>query len=293
MSTLVFIKRHPVSTYFVLTFVISWGCILLAIVGFGGIPATKEQFNAQLPVAIVAMLGGPSISGILLTGLVSGKAGFRELLSRIRRWRVSARWYAVALLIAPLLLMATLLVLSLFSPVYLPGIFASDNKVPLLLSSLAGGVVTGICEELGWTGFAVPRLRLRYSILITGLIVGVLWGAWHILSNDVWGSSTYSGSLSTPVFLIVNGFCFLVGQLPAFRILTVWVYDRTGSLLVTMLMHASLTASTMILQPLAISGTSLLVYGFASAAVMWAVVAALASATRGQLVRQPLPMQES
>ncbi|MHB8108182.1 MAG: CPBP family intramembrane glutamic endopeptidase [Candidatus Cryosericum sp.] len=291
MRISVFIKRHPVSTYFVLTFAISWGCILLAIVGFGGIPATKEQFNAQLPVAIVAMLGGPSISGILLTGLVSGKAGFRELLSRIRRWRVSAGWYVVALLTAPLLLMATLLGLSLFSSVYLPGIFASDNKVQLLLSSIVGGVVTGICEELGWTGFAVPRLRLRYSILATGLIVGVLWGAWHILSNDVWGSSTYAGSLSIPVFLTVNGLCFLAGQLPAFRVLTVLVYDRTDSLLVTMLMHASLTASTMILQPLAISGTSLLVYGFASAAVMWAVVAAFAIANRGQLARQPLSRQ--
>ncbi|MGE5553733.1 MAG: CPBP family intramembrane glutamic endopeptidase [Betaproteobacteria bacterium] len=291
MSISVYIKRHPLSAYFALTFAISWGGLLLVICGYGGIPATKEQFATQLPVAILAMLGGPSVAGLLLTGLVKGRAGFRELLSRFLRWRVGVHWYAVALLTAPLVLMAILLALSLTSPVFLPGIFASDKKAPLLLSGIVGGVMVGIFEELGWTGFAVPRLRLRYSILTTGLIVGVLWGAWHILSNDVWGGGTYSGALSPVLFLTLNGFGFLVGQLPAFRILTVWVYDRTGSLLVAMLMHASLTASTLILAPLAISGVPLLIYGFVSAAVMWVIVAAVAVANRGQLSRQPLRRQ--
>ena len=135
---------------------------------------------------------------------------------------------------------------------------------------------------------AVPRLRLRYSILTSGLIVGVLWGAWHLLTNDFWASRVSSGDLPLPLFVTVNGFGFLVGQLLAYRVLMVWIYDRTGSLLVAMLMHASLTASTFILGPLAISGGALLIYGLGLAAAMWVVVAAVALANGGQFSRQPI-----
>ncbi len=278
-----FIKRHSVLIYFTLTFAISWGGILLVIGAFGGIPATKEQFDTQLPIAIPAMLGGPSIAGLLLTGLVYGKAGFRELLARLFRWRVGARWYAVALLSAPFVLMAVLLALSLTSSVYLPGIFASENKSALLLMGIMGGLMAGIFEELGWTGFAIPRLRLRYNILATGLIVGLLWGAWHILSNDIWAYRTTSGALSPALFMTLTGLSLLLGGLPAYRVLMVWVYDHTESLLVAMIMHASLTVSTMILGPLAIAGGPLLIYGLVSALVWWVVVAAVIVVNGGRL----------
>jgi membrane protease YdiL (CAAX protease family) len=282
-----FIKHNPVLTYFIITFAISWGAVLVMI-GYKGMPTTKEQLDAQLPVAILAMLGGPSVAGLLCTGLVHGRAGFRELLSRLLKWRVSFRWYAVAFLTGPLVLMAVHLGLSLISPIYLPGIFTSDNKASLLLLGIVAGIMVGIFEELGWTGFAVPRLRLRYSILSTGLIVGVIWGAWHILSNDVWAIRTYSGALSPTLFVILRGFGFLIGQLPPFRVLMVWVYDRTGSLLVAMLMHAGLTASSLILAPLAESGAPVLIYDLVLAVAMWVVAAAVAAANRGQLSRQPL-----
>ena len=69
-----FIKRHPVPTYFALTFVISWGGVLL-VVGPGGFPGTPEQFEMLMPFVVLAMLAGPSVAGILLTGLVHGRAG--------------------------------------------------------------------------------------------------------------------------------------------------------------------------------------------------------------------------
>jgi hypothetical protein len=98
MSTIkTFIKRHPVLTYFALTFALSWGCMLLLIGGSGGIAGTSEQTD---PLVYLAMLVGPSITGLLLTGLVDGRAGFRELLSSLLRWRVDAHWYAVAFLTA-------------------------------------------------------------------------------------------------------------------------------------------------------------------------------------------------
>jgi membrane protease YdiL (CAAX protease family) len=273
MSTIkTFIKSHPVPTYYALVFVISWGGILF-VVGPGGIPGTREQFERLLPVVILALLAGPSVAGILLTGLVYGRAGLRELFSRLLRWRVGARWYAVALLTSPLLMTAIPIALSLLFPEFLPGIFTTDDKASLLLLGVAAGLGAGIFEELGWTGFAISRLRLRYGIFPTGLIVGVLWGAWHVLVN-FWSSGSPSGALS--LVLLLHSILFSVGILPAFRVLMVWVYDRTGgSLLVAMLMHASLTTSNVILVPLAVAGVTGPTWSLILAVALWVVVAAV------------------
>ena len=167
MTIKAFIKRRAVPAYFALTFAISWGGFLL-VVGPGGFASTSWQTDARFPLAILAMLAGPSLAGVLMTGLVDGKAGFRKLLSSFLKWRVGARWYAVALLPAPLLAAAVLLALSLSSP-----IFTRADKTFVLLSGIAAGLST-VLEELGWTGFAVPRLRRRYDVVTTGFIVGVV-----------------------------------------------------------------------------------------------------------------------
>jgi membrane protease YdiL (CAAX protease family) len=276
-----FIKRHPVPAYFALAFAISWGGILM-VLGPGGFTGTTQPTDVLLPFVYLAMCAGPSIAGILLTGLVDGKAGFRELLSRLLRWRVGAGWYVVALLTAPLVITGVLLALSLTSPGFVPGIFASDDKATLLLSGLAGGLMAAFFEELGWTGFAVPGLRQRYSVLTTGLIVGLLWGAWHF---PLFSGGDLSGALPLVVFLPVQLFSFL----PAFRVLMVWVYDRTGSLLAAMIMHVSLTASTLILQPLEVAGVGALTFDLVLAAALWVVVAAAAVANGGHLSPQTPP----
>jgi membrane protease YdiL (CAAX protease family) len=254
------------------------------VVAPGGIPGAPEHNAALFPYAYLAMLAGPSIAGLLLTGLVHGKAGFRDVRSRLFRWRVGARWYAVALLTAPLVATAVLLTLSLADPIFLPDIYTSDDKASILLFGLAVGVGAGVVEELGWTGFAIPALRRRHGVLTTGLIVGSLWGAWHFLVN-VWASGVSAGSLVLSLFLpgILVG--LLIGALPAFRLLMVWVYDRTESLLVAMLMHVSITSSLIILRPPAASGASLLTYDLVLAVALWIVVAAVAAA--GQFSRRP------
>jgi membrane protease YdiL (CAAX protease family) len=141
--------------------------------------------------------------------------------------------------------------------------------------------MVGIFEELGWTGFAIPRMRLRYGVLTTGLIVGLLWGAWHFLPF-FWGSGTTSGVVPVALYLLVLLFTWL----PAFRVLMVWVYDRTESLLLAMLMHASLVASNAILAPLA-TEVSQVTYNLVWAAVLWAIVGAVALANHGHLTRRP------
>lgn len=273
-----FIKQYAVLTYFILTFVITWGGMVM-VVGPSGFPITAAQFETAGPLVYLAMLVGPSVAGILMTALVQGKAGLRELLSRLLKWRVDIGWYAVGLLAAPLLAAALLLMLSIFSAAFLPAILASGDKLGLLLSGIAAGLMVGIFEELGWTGFAVPQLRRRYGVVTTGLIVGILWGAWHFVV--FWESDSFSGAF--PLALLLGR---LFSWLPPFRILMVWVYGRTQSLLISMLMHASLVASLTIIVPAALSGTTLLTWILTLAAALWLIVAALAIVNGRQRSRQ-------
>jgi hypothetical protein len=276
------IERHSLLIYFALAFAISWGAVLVVIGGPGRMPGTTDQAETLLPFVVLAMLPGPAVAGILLTGLIHGKAGLRDVLSRMLRWRVGARWYAVALVGAPALVTGVLLALSLTSPAFLPGIYTSDDKATILLIGIAYGAGAGFLEELGWTGFAVPRAKLRHGVLATGVIVGIVWGVWHFLTN-FWGSGNSSGALSLAVFLPAQ--LFAVAALPAYRVLMVWVYDRTGSLLVAMLMHASFTASWLIVMPVGISGVPFLTWYLVLTAALWIVVGAVAVTNRGQLER--------
>jgi CAAX protease family protein len=285
----VFVRHHPVVTYFLVTFTISWSGALLAIGGAGGMSGTAPTNDPRFVYAVLAMLAGPSIAGILLTAFVEGKRGLRELGARVRAWRVGARWLAVVLLTAPLLLAATLFALAFASSNFLPGIFTSTDKAGLVAVGVAVALGAGFFEELGWTGFAIPQLRRTQGVLATGVVVGVLWGAWHLLTNIFWAGRVSAGQLPLATFMPASAFSVLVGYLVAFRVLMVWVYDRTGSLFVAMLMHASLTASVLVLDPAAISGIDLLTYSFALAIAVWAAVAVIGVRTGWYVSRRRRP----
>lgn len=142
-----FIRRDPVLVYYVLTFVLSWGAILEAV-GPRGFPINPAQLGRILPVLIFAMLLGPGVASLLLTGAVGGSAGYRSLLSRLLKWRAGIKWYAVAVLLAPLLLMAVPLALSIGNPEFIPRIFTDPDKRSLIQLGCAAGVSVGIFEEL-------------------------------------------------------------------------------------------------------------------------------------------------
>jgi len=276
------IKRHPVLTFYVLAFAISWGGILLLVGGPGGIPGSADQVDRLFLAVMGVWFAGPSVASVVTTALVDGRAGLRELLGRLLRWRVAARWFAVALLIAPLVDAATSLVLSLASPEFLPNIVQTSDKTGLLIMAFAYGLIGGgFLEELGWTGFATPRLRRRHGLLGTGLIVGMLWGAYHF--SVIYWATGPSGALPLAILLAQ-----LFAWMPAYRILMVWVYDHTQSLLVAMLMHASLSTSMFVLQPMTIVGVPLLTYLLVFAAVLWLLAAVVVRANRPQLARPGL-----
>lgn len=264
MGMIDYSKRFPASTYFILTHVISWGGELLVIGGFSSIPGTTEAFETLLLPAVLVMLAGPSIAGILCTWLFQGTSGLNELQSRVLRWRLDARWYALALVAAPLAVAVTLLLLSHSSRIFLPGIFTTSTPWFHFVLGIVTELAAGFFEELGWTGFATPQLRRRYSMFSTGIIVGLVWGLWHLLVVW-WGSGATSGGLSMTLYLPIMLFSFL----PPYRMLMTWVYERTGSVLISMLMHAALTTSVRIFDPLAISGVPTLIYNLALGAVLW------------------------
>lgn len=278
-----FIKRHSVMLYFALTFAITWGC-MAAMAAPGGFPLTEEQLESMGPLVYVGMLVGPSITAVLLTGLESGKAGFRELRTQLFKWRVGVRWYVVALLATPLLAVLILLTLSIFSPEFLPAIFTVEDKLSLVVMNIVLGLFIGLFEEVGWIGFVVPRMRKRNSILITGLIVGFLWGAWHF--PPFWESDSFSGVFPL-ILLVVRLFAWL----PPYRVLLVWVYDRTGSLFVSILMHASLDATMLTLPSADLSGSALVIWILVWSAALWVIAAAITVSKRKRTAQQSLREQ--
>jgi len=275
-----FSRRHPLLLFFAMAFAISYAGILL-VVRFGGDePVTPT--DSRFLLMMLAWLAGPSIASLVMTGLVSGKSGYRHLHRRLITWRVRLGWYAFALLLAPLVSVSLSYALSAFSPAFMPNIVTSTDTLAVLLMGLGYGLLGGgFLEELGWTGFAVPRFRLRYSVLGAGLIMGLLWGAYHF--SIIFWSGNPTGALALGLLLPVQ----LFGWLPPFRVLMVWMYDHTDSLMLAMLMHASATASMLILQPFGISGVMLLAYVLGLAAVYWAILGVVAVGTRGRFAKAP------
>jgi membrane protease YdiL (CAAX protease family) len=273
------VKRHAVPVYFALVCVISGGAVLLTV-GPGGLPLNAEQFASFGPLMYVAILAGPCAGGILVTGIVDGRPGLRDLLARLRRWHAGWTWYAVALLPA-LVMTAMALLLALISSDFRPTILDSSDKSGILLRALGPALLVGSFEEIGWTGFAVPHLRSRHSILVTGLILGVVWGAWHF--PLFWQPDSFSGALPLVILLTM-----LFSWLPPFRVLLVWLHDRTQSLPVVMLMHAAVSFVTLTVRPEGLTGTRLLTSLLVSPASMWLLLAAVGAANRWRLSHQPL-----
>ena len=285
MDALAFFRRHSVATYYAMVFGISWGG-MVAIFGPGVfLGTTVISFTEASPLAYVVYLAGPAVAGIALLALVGGRAGLRDLLSRLRTWRVPLRWYAVALLTAPILSGATGLLLSAASPMYLPAILTADDKVRLLMTGLGIGLVVSIFEETGWTGFAIPQLRARHGLITTGSFMGVLWGLWHL---PLFAGQASGSTVVPPVlYLAVLLFSWLV----PYRILMVWVYDHTKSLLLLMLMHLTIDVGAFVLRPGVSSDLTVVPSNLAFAAALWAGVALVALRGRLQVSgrREALP----
>ncbi|WP_282163215.1 CPBP family glutamic-type intramembrane protease [Ulvibacterium marinum] len=269
-----YIKNNPVTLYFIRTFIISWSGILI-VANQTGIPAATGQFEKLLPVAMIPYLLGPSISGFIVIGLTKGKKRFSELFRKLLKWRLGSSIYLIAIFTVPIISFISLFILYQFSEVYIPDIVTTNDKTSLILSGLIYGIIGGgLLEELGWSGYATPMLREKYGVLKTGLIIGVFWGAWHFLPV-FWGSGDSSGNLVLSKFL--PGLFFHYAGLIPVRILIVWLYDRSLSLIPPILLHTTLTAFTFFIFNISQVGVSLFIYYALLAIGFWVFVALIKS----------------
>jgi flavodoxin/membrane protease YdiL (CAAX protease family) len=247
------LRDHSVTIYFILVFAIAWAGAFVVI---GPKLMRGEAISfADLVLIAIPMFLTPTLVGIAMTALVYGKAGLRELFSRMRKWRVGARWYA-SVAIFPIMILVCLLPLS--------RLISSDFTPSIFLPGIVIGILAGYFEEIGWTGFAFPRLAPKYGMLGGAFIIGLLQTIWHVAA-DFMGGYGARGALWLPHFIL-----FMISMM-AMRVLLVWVYVNTGSVLAAQFMHASSTGFLSILVPLSLSpAQDTLFYGVYSV-VLWAV----------------------
>src|SRR5215218_3506764 len=166
------VKRHPIITFFVLTYVFTWAIESPLVFLTDSVTAIQG-----LVIRILAS-NVPSAVAIVLTAIVLGRGALRKLLSRLLIWRVDPRWYLVMIL-GPVALAEGVVALNILlgGPALSLGMPLLGVAVFLAFSIFPG---SALGEEIGWRGYALPRLQTRRSALSATLIIGVIWALWHL-----------------------------------------------------------------------------------------------------------------
>jgi uncharacterized protein len=233
------IKKHQLATFFILTFAITWGIGAFAIF----LPAVFRNLLGEIsdthPLYYMAV-AAPTISATILTLALGGQSGLGDLYKRLVRWRFGIQWYALVLIGLP--------VLGWIVTRFTGSNPLKDASTPaLLIALLFNLLISGpLCEELGWRGFALPRLLKCCSPFKASLVLGILWGIWHLPSFAV--SAMVQSGLSLPLFLL-SAVCL--------SFLASWLFMNTGgSVLITVLLHymANFCASVLGVPMLAFTG---------------------------------------
>jgi CAAX protease family protein len=230
-----FVAHHPLLAYFILSFGLTWlGWLpfVLSESGLGLLPwhiprlFGSAQTLGMLPGAYL----GPITSAFVVTALVDGRPGLTRWVRRLVRWRVSFRWYALVLLGVPAAaIVATFALPGAWDGPRLPSMGILLTYLPLLVMQV---LTTGVAEEPGWRDFAQPRLQIRFGPLKASLILGPLWGAWHLpLFFTEWAGWPDVDWMMPVEFLASS---------TVLSIVLTWLFNRTGeSLPLVMLMHAN------------------------------------------------------
>lgn len=237
------LARHPLVWFFVLAYAFSWiveAPVVLSKTGTGLLPYELPRLATTLLIA-AATFTGPTVAAFVLTHATEGPDGVRRLLRRYVHWRVGIGWFLFVLVAVPIIEVLGALVVPGVIGSYQPLTAAMLAAYPLnlLMTFVLGGPLG---EEPGWRGFALPRLQRRNGPLLGTLILGVLWALWHL-------PLFWSGVWTPPTAANIVMFIVMITGL---TVMMTWVFNHVqGSLLITMLMHATFnTFANKILVPL-------------------------------------------
>jgi uncharacterized protein len=245
-------RRYPLVTFFVIAYALSWAVWGTALAQEHG------TLDWHLPGSLAFL--AVSAAALAVTASAAGRSGLRELAARLIRWRVGARWYIAAVLIPALPAGAAVALHVLAGGHHDTGALVPfTSAIPLLLTQLLTHLLT---EELGWRGFALPRLRQRHGALTASVILGLVWAVWH-----------------TPLFLLADTrqtypYLGFVVMAVSVSIMMTWIFDRTGgSILIAALFHAAMNTAWAVLN------------------VLWEALPSSGSASASS--RQPLQLSSS
>jgi hypothetical protein len=209
-------SNRDVRLFFGLTFLITWGVWIPLVL-----------LRADTPLMKLGTFG-PTLAALLLIGTREGKPGLIRIGRQLIRWRVSWIWYAAALVGPVLMMTAAVFLFRLFGGT---GLVFQDLSQWYLIPVIFGYVLftSVLGEEIGWRGYALPGLMKNLNPLPASLILGAVWGIWHL--PLFWLAGDFHQDIPLVLFLV---------QVTAASVIYTWMYLRTrGSLLIIHLFHAA------------------------------------------------------
>ena len=212
--------------FFFLTYAVSWTCfITVVMIALGPAPTAPAL---ALSRGFLLLLGtfAPSLVALGITARAEGRLGIRALLRRVVQWQVATRWYLFAIVYLPAIKLSVALVHRVMTGSW-PRFGTEPWYIILVAIAISTPVQAG--EEIGWRGYALPRLAGRFGFARASLLLGLVWSAWHLPIFFLRGADKYGQSF--PVWTL---------QVVALSVAITWLYAHTnGSLLLTMLMHSA------------------------------------------------------
>ncbi len=237
-------RQHPLFFFFLMAYAFSWIIVIPFVLSELSI-LPKDNFYTIF--FVLNPFIGPTLAAYIMYRITERKEGWRHLRSRLKQLRVGWQWYVFILLGIPAVMVLGVLVL--------PGALASFHGLPpfflvrypfLFLAIFFGGGPLG--EEIGWRGFALPRMQSRYGALRATLLLGVLWTFWHLphfltsAQRGGPGTDFSAFSIQFPLFFL---------EVMALSIIFTWVFNHTrGSVFIAILLHASYDTFGSTVQPL-------------------------------------------
>lgn len=204
------------SIYFLLAFVIAWGTWFPSFL-----------YPKSLRLLSFVGLFAPAIAALIVSFYLNKGSGIKELLGRYALWRFGALWYIIAILLMPFLFVVAFWLDGLFFHTSFKNILL-PNSPYFIFAAFVWLMFINSGEEIGWRGFALPRLqKLLKSPFYATLVLGILWSTWHLPIYLTPGQSSF------PLILF---FFFTIGLSFIYTV----VFNKTeGSLFSATLLHAS------------------------------------------------------